>query len=138
MIMKEDVLEKLANISQSTLLPIPQATMDDIVDAQEEMLVSFPAEFRDFLISVSHMEVGSIEPVTLSDPELHTYLPEMASQAWELGLPRDLLPLCRVEDGFYVVTLADQVEFWRIEDQDFSGDIWESIWQWADEVWLES
>lgn len=138
MIMKEDVLEKLANISQGALMPLPQATMDDIVDAQEEMLVSFPAEFRDFLLSVSHIEVGSIEPVTLSDPELHTYLPEMASQAWEVGLPRELLPLCKTEDGFYVVTLADQVEFWRIEDQDFSGDMWESIWQWADEVWLES
>ena len=31
---------------------------------------------------------GSLEPVTVTDPQSHTYLPEVAANAWDAGVDR--------------------------------------------------
>ena len=73
-----------------------------------------PFELREYLLKVSDVVYGRLEPVTASDPHSHTYLPEVASVAWDCGLPRDLVPLCQDGRDYYAVDVEGTVAVgWR-------------------------
>lgn len=84
------------------------------------------------------MVYGRIEPVTASDPHSHTYLPEVAATAWDLGLPRYLVPVCQDAAIYYAVDEDGEVFAWDSDSQELLEDTWESVWHWARDVWLES
>lgn len=132
----EEIIEALRERSQTVPHPLSLPTEDDLIDAEEQLLVPLGADFRAFLLSVSDVICGSLEPVTIADPQSHTYLPEVAASAWDSGLPRELLPLCELADGYYCVDLSDEVVLWRPD----SGveQSWQDIWDWANDVWLNS
>ena len=94
---------------------------------------------REFLLTVSDVVYGRLEPVTASDPHSHTYLPEVTSTAWDLGLPRNLIPLCYDAPICYVVDDEEgEVFAWDEESQEMQDETWESVWHWVRDVWLES
>ena len=94
---------------------------------------------REFLLTVSDVVYGRLEPVTASDPHSHTYLPEVTSTAWDLGLPRNLIPLCYDAPIYYVVDDEEgEVFAWDEESQEMQDETWESVWHWVRDVWLES
>ena len=81
---------------------------------------------------------GHLEPVTASDPQSHTYLPEVAANAWDAGLPRYLVPLCQDGRDYYAVDPEGEVFLWREETGEVDeGETWESVWHWVRDVWLE-
>ncbi len=132
----EDVIEELREHNIDVPVPLELPDDDTLVVVEEELLLPLPREMRHFLLSVSDVVYGSLEPVTAADPYSHTYLPEVASVAWAHGLPRHLVPLCEVNGNYYSVEPEGEVVFWR--DGDLTDERWQSVWQWAQEVWLES
>src|SRR5690554_7775213 len=84
----EDVVELLREHNQPVPTPLELPTDDDLLDVQEQILIHLPHGLREFLLEVSDVVYGHLEPVTASDPQSHTYLPEVAATAWDLGLPR--------------------------------------------------
>ncbi|GAA6166471.1 SMI1/KNR4 family protein [Sessilibacter corallicola] len=135
--MGDSIIERLKNAAQQTLLSPPVPTMDDLVTVQEEMLITMPAEYREFLFTAADLVIGTLEPCTISDPGLHTYLPEVAASAWDQGVPREYIPFCANEDGYFVISQGGEVSFWDRYEGEVSGEEWGSIWQWADSVWLD-
>lgn len=121
-------------ISQS--FEVEPCTDDDLVEVEEEILLPLPGEMKEFLLKASHLVYGSLEPVTVSDPQLHTHLPEVTSQAWADGLERDLIPLCQIGMGYYVVDQEGEVLLWQ--NGEMTDERWESVWQWVEDVWLNS
>ena len=132
----EDVIQQLQERAQETLIPLELPDMDQLVEVEEQLYISLPHDFREFLLEASDLVVGSLEPVTATDPQSHTFLPEVAAQAWDLGLPRDLLPVCEANGGYFAIADSGTVTFWRDGETDERD--WASIWYWAREVWLES
>lgn len=57
------------------------------MEIEEQLLINLPFELREFLLKVSDVVYGRLEPVTVTDPQSHTYLPEVTAVAWDLGLP---------------------------------------------------
>ncbi len=54
-----------------------------------------PDHFRRYLLEVSNVTVGILEPVTITSPGSHNDLFVVAECAWgRCGVPRDLLPIC--------------------------------------------
>ena len=133
----EEVIEALhaAAIQQTFEVELPDE--DDLVEIEEELLLPMPSEFKAFLLQVSNLVIGSLEPVTVSDPQAHTHLPEVTSEAWADGLPRDLIVLCRVGQGCYCINQEGEVLLWQAGEID-SEHTWEDVWSWANEVWLHS
>lgn len=129
----EEIIERLRKVNQQVPVPLELPTFDDFVDAQEALLIHIPDEFRDFLMQVSDVVYGSLEPATIADPTMHTYLPEMAASAWDSGLERDLLPICQLVDGFYAINQEGTVSIWPEQEE----AEWQSIWHWVTHVWLE-
>jgi hypothetical protein len=47
------------------------------VEIEEQLFINIPFVFREFLLTVSDVVYGSLEPVTVTDPQSHTYLPTL-------------------------------------------------------------
>jgi hypothetical protein len=142
----EDVIDQLREQAEviSVALELPEE--EDLVLIEEQLLLPIPFEFREFLLKVSDVVYGSLEPVTVVDPHSHTYLPEVAAMAWSLGVSRELVPLCEAHGGYYCVSPEGDVNFVSLEERDeYSSDEtddeaneWASVWHWVKEVWLEN
>jgi len=132
-----EIAEKLRDLTVETAFPLALPEIEDVVDVQEELLIHIPTAFRDYLLSCSDVIYGTYEPVTIADSSSHTYLPEMAAEAWEQGLPRDLIPLCQQHNGYYAIAQDDSVFFWH-SSSDEVEEISEDIWSWVRDVWLKA
>lgn len=135
----QDTLDRLRAAHQPVPVPLELPSHEDLVDVEEALLLSIPREMRQYLLEASDVITGSLEPVTAADPQSHTYLSDVAAQAWADGVERHLLPLCQVPRGqgghdYYCVGPDGQVLLWQ--DGEMSDELWEDIWQWIDEVWL--
>ena len=133
----EDVIELLRERSEDVPTPLELPEDDDLVLVQEQILIHLPDEYKIFLKEVSDVVCGSLEPATVTDENSHTYLPEMTSLAWDIGMPRELITICEAPEGYYCIEQDDVIRFWSREDG-LSEDEWPSIWHWARDVWLES
>ncbi len=132
----EDVLELLQAAAEPTAYADELPSEDDLLDIQEQLLIHIPYDLRQYLLLASNLVVGQLEPVTASDPHLHTYLPEVAANLWQLGLPRYLLPLCLDGDDCYAITPDGGVVLWCCANCQLMDDSWETLWDWAYECWL--
>ena len=134
----EEVIEELREQNEPVPVPLELPDDDQLVEIEEQLLINLPFELREFLLKVSDVVYGRLEPVTATDPQSHTYLPDVAATAWDLGLPRDLVPLCQDGRDYYVVDIEGQVTLWDGDDGELTDETWDSVWHWARDVWLES
>jgi hypothetical protein len=63
----------------------------------------------------------------------------VASMAWSLGVPRELVPICEDRGNYYCVEEDGTVLLWEGETGELNEDeTWESVWHWVRDIWLES
>ena len=135
----EEVIEQLRELNEPVPVPLELPDEETLVEIQEQILIHLPFGLREFLLTVSDVVYGRLEPVTASDPQSHTYLPEVASYAWDIGVPRAFVPLCEDHGNYYVVEEDGTVLLWEAETGEINEDeSWESVWHWVRDVWLES
>jgi SMI1-KNR4 cell-wall len=132
----EDVIELLREKTQTVPVPLDLPDHERLVEIEEEILLPIPRDMRTFLLEVSDVIYGILEPVTAADPRSHTYLAEVAAEAWSVGVPRYLLPLCEAHGDYYCVEPDGEVVFWQ--DGELTEETWPSVWEWARDVWLQS
>jgi hypothetical protein len=132
----DELIDQLREKNEPIPTPLELPDSDQLVEIEEQLLISLPAEYREFLLTVSDVVYGSLEPATVTDPQSHTYLPELAAEAWNQGLPRELIPICAHDHGYYCIGQDGNVLYWQ--GGDLTEDEWESIWYWVRDVWLES
>ncbi|MDC3332829.1 SMI1/KNR4 family protein [bacterium] len=131
----DSVIEELRAHNEEVPVPLELPDMDDIIDAEEQILISLDGEFKQFLLTVSDVVYGYLEPVTVADPNSHTYLPEVAAQAWSLGLPREYIPLCEDRGGYYCTNEGGEVVLWK-DGKLTNDEPWPNVWHWAQSVWV--
>ncbi len=129
----EDVIEQLQQVAETVPVPLELPTEDDLLDVEEALLLQLPKDYRAFLLSVSDLVIGSLEPATAADPQSHTYLPELAAAAWDGGLPRYLIPICVTGPLVYAIDPDGQVSAWQGATQ--RSGVWETVWEWAAAKW---
>ena len=134
----EEIIEELRERNEPVPVPLELPDEEMLVDVQEQILIHLPFVLREYLLTVSDVVYGRLEPVTASDPHAHTYLPEVASVAWDRGLPRDLVPLCQDGDDYYAVDAEGEVFLWQAASGELAEETWETVWHWCRDVWLES
>lgn len=131
------IIEELRSCNEPVPVPLDLPDMDDIIDVEEQILLSLDPEFRQFLLAVSDVVYGTIEPATVVDPNSHTYLPEVAATAWSLGVSREIIPICEHQGGYYCTNEAGEVVYWK-DGKASDEEPWADVWQWAEGVWLNS
>lgn len=132
----DELIDELHELAEKVPVPLELPEHDQVVDAQEQILMPLPADFREFLMTATDVVYGTLEPVTVADPSSHTYLPEVTSTAWSLGMPREMIALCECTDGYYCIAEDGEVKLWR--DGDYDEETWENVWYWVRDVWLQS
>ncbi len=132
----EDLVDQIRGSALPTASFLELPSEDDLVLVEEEILLPIPREMRSFLLQVSDVLCGGLEPVTVADPGAHTHLPEVTSVAWSIGLPRELMVVCQCGEDYYCIAQDGEVQFWQ--NGEIAEQTWEDIWQWAEEVWLNS
>lgn len=132
-----DVIDYLREKNEAVPVPLELPDEDQLVVVSEELFLPLPDDFKAFLLEVSDVICGHLEPVTAADPSSHTYLPEVAAETWDRGLPRHLIPVCVDDAKIYCIEPGGVVKLWL--DGEIDEDLeWQSIWDWAEEVWLQS
>jgi len=134
----DDLIDLLRERHQGALVALELPDEDRLVEIEEQLLISLPGEYKEFLLTTGDIICGSLEPATVTDDYAHKFLPELAAQAWSQGMPRSLIPVCQAEEGVYAIGQDGQIVFWVPGEGVNEDEDWSSIWQWAREVWLES
>jgi hypothetical protein len=132
----EELIERLRELNEPVPVPLELPDEDLLVEIQEQILIHLPFELREYLLKASDVVYGHLEPVTVCDPQSHTYLPEVAARAWDEGLPRYLVPLCAERGRYYAVDPEGQVLLWEDGEIDEEQQ-WDSVWDWVEDVWLQ-
>ncbi len=132
----EDIVEALRENSLKVSVPLELPEIEDIVLVEEQILIGLPTEMREFMLELGDVIYGSIEPVTVMDPQSHTYLTEVAATAWDLGIPRHLIPICQCGEKYYCIEDDGEISLW--ENAENTEETWDSIWSWVEDVWLNS
>lgn len=134
----EEIIEQLRELNEPVPVPLELPEEEQLVEIEEQLLINIPFGLREFLLQVSDVIYGTLEPVTVTDPQSHTYLPDVAANAWDAGVGRDLLPLCQRGDDYYVVDGDSEVLYWSADSGDITDEHWETVWHWARDVWLDN
>ena len=130
----DDIIDELRELNEGIPTPLQLPEHDDLVVIQEQLLISLPDEYKEFLLTVSDVVCGTIEPATVMDSQSHLHLPEMAAHAWDIGVSRELIPICEKNGDFYCIEQDGEIVFWS--QGELTGEHWDSIWHWVTEVWL--
>ncbi len=123
-------------MSETVPIPLELPTFDQLVMAEEEILIPLPGELKQYLLYASDVIYGSLEPVTVSDPNSHTFLPEVTAYAWSIGMPREYVAVCQQGNSFYCIDQEGQMLLWNEDGSE--SDYWESLWEWVEQVWMKS
>ena len=134
----EEVIEELRELNEPVPVPLELPEEELLVEIEEQLFINMPFGLREFLLTVSDVVYGRFEPVTVTDPQSHTYLPDVAATAWDVGVSRELIPICAVGEDYYCIEEDGTVVYWDAQTGELTDETYETIWHWARDVWLES
>lgn len=122
--------------AQNELMPLPLRlpTPTEVAASERQVGMSFPDDYRRFLLEASDITLGTLEPATVCEPGSHTYLPGVVASARALGVPREWLPICEDNADFYCLDPAGVVRFWT--HNGYSQETWPDLASWLQKVWL--
>ncbi len=129
-----EIVDELRALNEDRFGSVELPDIDTLVEVEEQLLIGLPNEFKEYLLTLSDVVYGKIEPVTASDPQMHSYLPEVAAVAWDAGVPRETIPICEYQGNYFIVTQEGEVQYWV--DGEIQEQEWESVWKWIEDVWL--
>mmetsp|Transcript_2342 Transcript_2342/g.6809 ORF Transcript_2342/g.6809 Transcript_2342/m.6809 type:complete len:144 (+) Transcript_2342:137-568(+) len=99
--------------------------------------ISFPHDFRRYLLEASNIVYGIKKPVRIDDSYLN--FETVLADAREIGVPDNLLPICEDNGNFYCVdTLSEAVIFYDHNDCYVGpeSESWSNIAAWIEAVWI--
>jgi hypothetical protein len=131
----DDVLKELRNLNEPVPKPRRLPTTTEVEVAEQRLGVTFHPDYRTYLLAASDVVVGTKEPCTLT-PGSHTDLLTTASNAWrQVGVPRDLLPICEDSGDFHCMNHSGEVVFWSHDGA--SDEHWPDLATWIKTVWID-
>jgi hypothetical protein len=127
-------IESLRELNEPVPRPFRLPTEMEVAAAERTLGVTFPTDYRYFLLHGSDVAYGTLEPAVVIPDCGHLGLVEMVQTAWEVGVPREHLPFCEDNGDYYCVTPDSRVVLWS-HDGLFSGR-WPDLAHWIQEVWI--
>ncbi len=129
------IIEKLREVNEPVPKPMRLPTDVEVAAVERELDVKFHADFRRYLLEASDVTYGALEPVTITEPSAHTHLPDVANDAWELGVEKNLLPICEDNGDYYCIDAKGRVKYWSHNGT--TDEDWPNLATWIEQVWLE-
>lgn len=130
-----ETLEELRALNEPVPQPFRLPTEAEVDAAEARLGISFPADYRRYLLEASDVTFGSLEPAVVTPDAGHLDLVEIARSAWdEMDVPRDLLPICEDNGDYYCLNADGEVVYWSHDGA--SDERWPDLATWIQEVWI--
>ncbi len=130
-----EVIAELRSLNEPVPTPARLPTEAEVANAEERLGVTFHPDYRYFLLHGSDVTLGTIEPAVVTPDAGYLDLVEVATNAWESGVPDDLLPFCESNGDYYCMTDEGQVVFWSHDGS--TEETWPDLAHWIRRVWIE-
>ncbi len=130
----DEMISRLRALNIKVPKPARLPSIEEIEAIETASGVSFPPELKHYLLLASDVVFGTLEPVTVTNPNSHTHFPIVLATARELGVPSDLIPICEDNSDFYCITLSGEVVFWS--HNGINDERWPSVASWIENVWI--
>jgi hypothetical protein len=130
----DQAIAALREMNEEVPQPMRLPTDQEVDAAQKELGVTFHPDYRKYLLQASDVVFGTKEPATITDAESHTYLPTVAEDAWEMGVPKKLLPICEDNGDYYCMNQKGQVLYVSADGE--TMEKWSDLAAWIEEVWI--
>lgn len=118
-------------------LPVKQDLPDDylIENYEKEMGNAFPEDYKIFLKEASDSVFGGKEALMLTSARNHPReLIVTAKEAWNMGVPREWIPICEDNGNYYCVLNSGEVRYWSHDG--VSEENWPTVGDWIKDVWI--
>ena len=112
--------------------PLPSSS--DVEAVEADLGITLPSDLRHYLLEVSDVFVGTLEPVTLGRIESHTHLLNVIQSARAYGVPDELLPFCEDNADFFCFNNKGEIEYWSHNGA--TDERWPDMATWIEQVWL--
>ncbi len=128
------LIARLRQLNEPVSRPLPRVTPEDVARVEHELRIKLPANLVELQLGAGDVVVGTYEPVTLTPGSGHTYMVNVAKDAWSSGVPEDYLPICENNGDYFCLTPTGVVTFWAHDG--ISSESWPSLEDWVRDVWL--
>lgn len=128
----DEAIAELRRLNRPVPVPQQPPTQSDIEDVERQLGAPLPAELRRYLLEASDVVYGTKEPVTIGGG--HTDVLRTISDAREMGVPADLVPVCEDNGDFYCLSQTGEVVFWSHDG--IVDERWPSLAEWILAVWI--
>lgn len=133
----DDAIREYRLLHEEVPIPTRLPTSEEVDAVQAQLGVCFHPDLRTFLLRASDVHYGNMEPVTLTKPDSHTFLPRVCGHAWDRwDIPRELVPICADNANYHCLTPDGQVVYWGHDDGEVTAT-WTSLADWIREVLIE-
>lgn len=78
---------------------------------------------------------GTVEPAVVTPDAGHLDLVDVAKGAWELGVPKELLPFCESNGDYYCLKPGGRLVYWSHDGA--ADESWLDLAHWIQGVWIE-
>lgn len=131
----DEAFHELRARNEPVPTPMRLPSESEVSAAEQSLAVPFHADYRRFLLEVSDVVYGTIEPFVLTAPDSHIDLLAEVREAWSSGVPQSQLPFCGDDGNYFCIDSAGVVRYW---DHDGTTDEkWPDLAGWITSVWLE-
>lgn len=130
----DEVISQLRALNQPVPRPMRLPCLEEVQAVEKVTGVSFPPDLKRYLLEGSDVVFGTLEPVTVTNPQAHTHFPTVLAQARELGLPPGLVPICADNADFFCIASSGEVLFWSHNGT--SDERWSCLAAWIASVWI--
>lgn len=131
----DEVIRELRQLNEPVPNPLRLPTAQEADQAQRKLRMTFHPDYRKYLLEASDVVYGAIEPATVMPDEESADLTTIAREAWEIGVPRNLLPICEDNGDYYCMNKAGEVVYWSHDGE--TDERWPDLATWIKEVWIE-
>lgn len=136
MLTLDEAFDALRNAAVEVPRPQRLPTPDELSQAEQELGIPFPSDFRRFQLEVSNLVCNILEPgLVLPDLLPYRSLRRIARRGWDAGVPSDALPFCNDNGNYYFIDAAGQVRYWDHDDDSESPRVL-TVAEWIVEDWI--
>lgn len=131
----EAAIQELRELNEPVPKPLRLPTPAEVAGAEQAVGLPFHPDFRQYLLEASDVVYDALEPVTITGQDSRTELERVARRAWQMGVPRSLLPICEDNADYYCMNQSGQVVYWS--HNGISDEKWPNLAAWIKQVWIE-
>jgi hypothetical protein len=132
----DQAIRKLRELNEPVPKPMRLPSEGEITHAEKQLGLTFHPDYRKYLFQASDVVYGTKEPCTITPGGGHTDLIDVTQAARvEMGLPRNIVPICEDNGDYFCMNEAGEVVFWS--HNGVTDEKWPDLATWIEIVWIE-